>query len=103
MGIRERKIEHYLDEKIQALGGITRAWKKSNVDGVPDQIVIIEGIVVFVEVKTVDGKTSSAQDREIQNLKDAGAYAYVVYGHADVDRLVSGIKNKLTVAFLGTA
>lgn len=84
MGIRENKVEKYLDSEVKKLGGITRKWVSPGRDGVPDRIVILSG-VVFVEVKTLEGKLTPVQEREHQRLKDAGAIVFTVYGNEGVD------------------
>ena len=88
MGVRENKVEKYLDEQVTKLGGITRKWVSPGRDGVPDRIVIYKGQVYFVEVKTVDGKLSPAQQRESQRLIDAGAHVLVIYGTNDAQAFV---------------
>jgi hypothetical protein len=88
MGIRENKIEQYLDKCVYVVGGLTRKWVSPGVDGVPDRIVILHGTVWFVEVKTSDGVLSECQKREHIRLKDAGANVTTVYGHAGVDEFI---------------
>ena len=89
MGIRENKVEKHLDTEIKKLGGITRKWKCPGVDGVPDRIVILNGHVYFVEVKTVDGVLSPAQKRELGRLMNAGTDVHTVYGEAGVDLFIT--------------
>lgn len=104
MGTRENKVETYFKDQIKALGGISRKWVSPGVDGVPDQIVILKGIVFFVEVKTLDeGDLSIAQIREHERLRDNGATVCTVYGHAAVDKLIQDIKlfNRVLVKFYG--
>lgn len=88
MGVRENKVEMYLDSEVQKIGGITRKWVSPGRDGVTDRIVIIEGRVWFVEVKTLDGKLSEAQTREHARLRQAGAVVWCVYGGAGVDEFI---------------
>ncbi len=88
MGARENKVERYLDKQVTAIGGITRKWVSPGRDGVPDRIVILNGRVWFVEVKTIDGKLSVAQEREHQRLRDAGAEVFTVFGEQGVDCFV---------------
>lgn len=85
MGVRERKVEKYLDSEVTKLGGISRKWVSPGRDGVPDRIVIYNGRVIFVEVKTLDGDLSMTQTREHQRLLDAGACVDTVYGEEGVD------------------
>ena len=91
MGVRENKVETYLDEQVIALGGITRKWVSPGRDGVPDRIVILKGKVFFVEVKTVDGDFEPGQEREHERLRDAGAHVGTVYGAPGVNSLIKDI------------
>lgn len=84
MGVRENKVETYLDDEVTKIGGITRKWVCPGHDGVPDRIVFYKGRVYFVEVKTVDGVLSVAQRREHNRLRDVGAIIYTVHGELDV-------------------
>lgn len=99
MGKRENKVEDYLKKRVKALGGISYKWVSPQVVGVTDQIVIIEGVVWFVEVKTLDGTLSPMQKRRQQELKDNGANVYNVFGQKGVDEFIDchlfyvGIKN----------
>ena len=95
MGIRENNVEKYLDEQVKKLGGITRKWVSPGCDGVPDRIVITDGIVEFVEVKTVDGKLSVRQTREIEELTSNGAKCHIVYGLRGVDNYINKLKAQL--------
>ena len=88
MGVRENKVEAYLDREIKRLGGITRKWVSPGRDGVPDRIVIHQGRVWFVEVKTVDGEYEEGQEREHKRLRDAGAEVRTVWGHDGVDGFI---------------
>lgn len=95
MGVRENKVERYLDERVKALGGITRKWVSPGIDGVPDRIVIVGQRVFFVEVKTDDGQLSKAQEREHKRLIKAGAMVDTVYGRTGVDEFIESISNFL--------
>lgn len=90
MGVRENKVEKYLDSEVKKIGGITRKWVSPGRDGVPDRIVIVKGQIWFVEVKTVDGRLSVAQNREHARLIEAGANVCTVYGEEGVDSFIRG-------------
>lgn len=85
MGVRENKVETYLDDEVTNLGGVTRKWVCPGHDGVTDRIVVYEGRVIFVEVKTIDGVLSSAQEREHKRLLAVGAQVDTIYGEEGVD------------------
>lgn len=91
MGVRENKVERYLDSEVKKLGGITRKWVSPGVDGVPDRIVLIAGKVFFVEVKTEDGKLSTAQQREHTRLRKVGAKVYTLCGEGDVNEFIRSL------------
>lgn len=93
MGVRENKVETYLDKSVKRAGGITRKWTCPSHNGVPDRIVILKGVVWFVEVKTNDGKLSEVQKREHIRLKDVGAKVVTLYGRAGVDEFMERLVN----------
>ena len=91
MGIRERKIEHYLNDEVARLGGLTYKW--TGAAGAPDRIVILEGVVWFVEVKTVDGTLSPVQRRRHNEMLSRGAKVTTVYGYEGVDEFIKELKD----------
>lgn len=91
MGVRENKVEKYLNDEIVNIGGITRKWVSPGRDGVPDRIVFFNNAVWLVEVKTIDGVLSPAQKREHKRLIDVGALVHTVYGHEGVDDFIRNI------------
>ena len=48
--------------------------------GVPDVIAIHRGQVYAIELKTEDGRATSAQLQAIEDLRATGAHAEVAYG-----------------------
>lgn len=95
MGQRENKVETYLKDQVTELGGLSRKWTSQGVNGVPDQIIVVEGHVWFVEVKTVDGHLSPAQRREQLRLSMARANVRTVYGREGVDEFIEEVKKKI--------
>lgn len=93
MGVRERTVEQYLDMCVKSIDGygLTRKWVSPGRDGVPDRIVILNGEVFFVEVKTVVGRLTSTQEREQKRLIDAGAKVFTVYGSEGVDKFIEEV------------
>lgn len=91
MGVREATVEKLLHSLVTEAGGITRKWVAPGVCGVPDRIVILNGEVYFVEVKTVDGVLSPIQKREHERLRSAGAKVYTVFGAEDVHAFMKEI------------
>ena len=93
MGIRENKVEKYLDQRVRGLDGLTRKWVSPGVDGVPDRICLLPGgIIYFVEVKTITGSISETQKREQKRISDTGAFVRTVFGEEEVDQLINCLK-----------
>ncbi len=95
MGKRENKVESYLDEQVNLIGGLTRKWVSPGRDGVPDRIVVLIDKIRFVEIKTVDGVLSSCQRRECVRLAQAGAEVWVLSGKVWVDKFTKHVKGKV--------
>lgn len=92
MGTRENKVETYLRDQVKSLGGDTRKWVSPGRDGVPDQIVFGFNQIFFCEVKTIDGKFESSQEREHGRLRVLGSIVCTVYGNQGVDLLIKDLK-----------
>lgn len=91
MGKRENKVETYLNDEVENLGGVTRKWVSPGVSGVPDRIVFYKGEIHLVEVKTIDGSHSPEQINEHRRLSKVGIEIHTVYGNAGVDYFVKEI------------
>jgi hypothetical protein len=88
MGARENKVERYLDDQVKQCGGLTRKWVSPGRDGVPDRIVVYDGEIHLVEVKTTDGELSEVQEREHKRIRDKGVLVHTVYGHTGIDSFI---------------
>jgi len=73
----ERRIEHKVCDWAQKNGWYQRKFSSPNHRGVPDRVFVKHGRVVFVEFKTVKGRATPLQLREIRLLRAHGVEAYV--------------------------
>ena len=56
----EKHIEAYLVKRVKALGGVAYKWRGHG--GAADRIIVLpDGTVWFVEVKTIGGRLSALQ------------------------------------------
>lgn len=92
-GNREGRVEKLLDRMVRNLGGLTRKWTSPGHIGVPDRIVIINGRVDFVEVKTTKGKLTEYQEREHKRLRAVGANVFTVHGEQGVIDYIEGLRH----------
>lgn len=85
----EREIEHKLCKKIKNLEGMCLKFISPSMSGVPDRLVILpDGKIIFVELKTEVGKLSKIQEHTIREMKKRGADVRVLYGSKDVEDFI---------------
>ena len=89
----ERDVEKWLGERVKELGGLYYKLLSPGNDGVPDRIVILpEGRIYFVELKTKNGRLSPIQEYQIRCLKMRGIDVVVIKGIDEARRWLSGIQ-----------
>lgn len=79
--MKESDIEAILVKEVKALGGRAYKFVSPGNSGVPDRIVVLPyGRVIFVELKTDQGRLTKLQRVQIDRLQDLGADTCVVRG-----------------------
>jgi len=82
----EKSIERYLVERSRSCGALALKW--TGTTGAPDRVLLMpNGIVVFVEVKTSNGRLSKIQEHIHKCIKALGHRVVVVWSKQDVDKL----------------
>lgn len=77
----ERDIERWLRREVEKQGGVCMKWVSPGNDGVPDRIVILpEGQVHFVELKSEKGRVSPLQFWHQARLKRLGCKVRLIVG-----------------------
>ena len=83
--MRESSIERGLRIRLQRRGCLVYKFVSPGNNGVPDRIVITPtGRVIFVELKTSDGKLRPEQEVQLRRLRGHKAEVAVLYGREDV-------------------
>lgn len=85
----EGKIQSHLRKRVKAVGGFCRKVAWEGRAGAPDLIIIINGKIVFVEVKRPGGKPKPHQVREHERMARRGADVRVIDNIHDADLLVA--------------
>lgn len=88
----ERDLEQRFVRGVKRAGGGCFKWVSPGNAGVPDRIVVIDGRVIFVELKTEHGRLSILQKAQIRKLQQHGVNVKVLYGQAEVDAFVAEMK-----------
>lgn len=92
--MREAKIEQRLRRVLEALGCLVYKFVSPGNNGVPDRIVITpNGGVIFVELKTTEGRLRPEQKLQLRRLSEHSMKTVVIYGKTDADNFVREIEN----------
>lgn len=88
----ERDIEQYLTKRVKEVGGLSLKFTSPGQAGVPDRIVIYQGRISMVELKTVQGIVSAMQMSVIRKLKKHGIDVLIIRSKQEVDDFVSNLQ-----------
>lgn len=84
----ESEVEKYLRIKIKSIGGLCYKWVSPGNSGVPDRIVIYDGIVWFVELKRPNAKPRASQIACHDKLRSKGVKVSVLDSIDEVDDFI---------------
>jgi hypothetical protein len=85
----EKDIETYLVKRVKALGGHAYKFVSPSNRGVADRLVVLPGVVWFVEVKAEGGHLSPLQTLFIEQMKRLDQNVIVVWNKEDVDAFIA--------------
>ena len=81
----EKDIEKLFRDEIKKAGGKAYKFTSPGNDGVPDRIVMLpDGRIVFVELKTDTGKLSKLQELQCKKIAELGQTVRVLHGLSEV-------------------
>ena len=91
----EKELENELIKAIKEIGGICYKFISFNSIGVPDRIIIFNGIVVFAEIKSEykHSRLSKMQEYQINKIRQQGIKVYIISTSNDIKELIYEIKN----------
>lgn len=87
--MRESTIENYLVERVKAMGGECRKLRWIGRNGAPDRIVMLNGQVIFIELKAPGEKCRPRQIREHERMRRMGQRVEVVDSFEGVDEVLA--------------
>lgn len=96
----ENKVKAYLKEQgcwfVKYWSGTAQNGRKFTKDGVPDLLVCCNGSFLGIELKAENGKPSELQLWNIDQIKKAGGYAFVLYPSQfeEFKKLIRSIKGR---------
>ena len=82
---KESNVETYLKEQVELAKGEVRKLAFIGRQGAPDRVVLLPGVLVFVELKSAVGKLKGPQEREHERLKAMGQHVVTIREKWEVD------------------
>ena len=76
--MRERDVEKRLVREVERRGGLCLKFTSTSLRGVPDRIVVYEGLTCFVELKRPGEEPRPLQKKIIKQLQQNGALVFVI-------------------------
>lgn len=92
---RESGVERFLVEELKRRGGA--AIKLTGVLGIPDRLVLLNGVAAFAELKTPTGRLSAAQRVWSARLARMGFQTWTPRTRDDVRDLMEWIECQSTM------
>lgn len=90
--MREREIEFYFVQRCAEHPCWQAKFISPTMQGVPDRVVCIEGVVFWIEFKAPGGKLSPQQVRTIARMKNSGCCVWLIDSFEAVDALFKGLE-----------
>lgn len=78
IALREAKLEELLKKTVERIGGKTFKFISPGNNGVPDRIVLYQGNVFFVELKSPGGNLRPLQKAKCREFERLGFHVYVI-------------------------
>ena len=92
--MRESFIEEKLTKAVKQNGGVCWKFTSPGTAGVPDRIILMpEGRIAFVEVKSPGEKPRPLQLSRHRLLRRLGFKVYVLDTLEDIEKIISELKN----------
>lgn len=88
----EKQIEDLLVKQIRKHNGLCYKWTSPGNIGVPDRIVILDGRLVFVELKAPGKKPRTAQRVAARRIRKSGGRVYCISTKEQVMQFVHDLK-----------
>jgi len=89
---RERDVESYLVKRLGDIGLPCVKFIPDGKVGMPDRVVLLpDGRVLWVELKTDNGKLEEIQKVQHKKLRDLGHRVVVIWNRDEADSLIEEI------------
>lgn len=88
MGKAENYVEDYLRQQAQKHHALCYKFVSPGTNGVPDDIVIFQGQVIFIETKSPVGHAREIQKERIKQMQEQGAIVHICHTRTAIDNVL---------------
>lgn len=93
MSTPEGKVQAHIKKSFEDIGALVRKIKYEGRNGCPDLLVLINGEILFIEVKKDENTDPEPhQIREHARMRKRGATVLVIGSKSEADKLVAKYK-----------
>ena len=90
--MHEGRLERRLKREVEKLGGKALKFNCSGMSGVPDRLILIpQGKVVFVEMKSTGKKLRPLQQKRKRDLEQLGFNVYAIDSELAIDNFIQDV------------
>lgn len=86
--MRESSLEKRLGLAVKKAGGFSIKLPANWYIGIPDRMLLLQGRVIFVELKTDKGRASPAQKNWASRLTKLGLIYHIIHGLDQLERFL---------------
>lgn len=91
----ESSLESYLTTRVRQIGGLCLKFVSPGYSGVPDRIILIGGLVFFVELKALGKRLKPRQAFVHHEFRRYGHPVWTVDDAVTIDQLIKYIQQKI--------
>ena len=96
MGKPEGVIENYLIKQAKKHNFLCYKFVSPSNNGVPDRIIIGNGLTLFIELKAPGEVARKQQQAVINRMRKHGATVYIIDSKQQIDELFASLINQTT-------
>ena len=84
----ESQIQKKIIQRLEAAGWFVTKLIQTSTNGIPDLLIIRQGVVMFIEVKNEKGDVSPLQKIRINQIYHSGINTIIARSESDIFHLV---------------
>jgi len=89
--MKESALEKILVDRVKRAGGLCIKLPAALTRGLPDRLILLNKVAIFVELKVDKGSLSPSQKHYLNMLTGLGFRCEVIYGRIELIQFLEGL------------